>query len=173
MHEVNLVGITQPTNSLGDGTPEGAIVYMARVSNPDNQNNPDGCDKLIGYLIKNNHWSPFEMISLVVEIKTTRDISRQILRHRSFSFQEFSQRYAVVNSFANREVRLQDTKNRQNSIELSGNTLKEQTLMDQWKWKQNEVLQTSQNAYDWAIQNGVAKEQARALLPEALTLSTL
>ena len=128
MHEVNLVGITQPTNSLGDGTPEGAIVYMARVSNPDNQNNPDGCDKLIGYLIKNNHWSPFEMISLVVEIKTTRDISRQILRHRSFSFQEFSQRYAVVNSFANREVRLQDTKNRQNSIELSGNTLKEQTL---------------------------------------------
>jgi thymidylate synthase (FAD) len=110
---------------------------------------------------------------MVVEIKTTRDISRQILRHRSFSFQEFSQRYAVVNNFTHREVRLQDTKNRQNSIELSGTTLKEQTLMDQWKWKQNEVLQTSQNAYDWAIENGVAKEQARALLPEGLTLSTL
>ena len=173
MHEVNLVGITQPINNLGDGTPEGAIVYMARVSNPDNQNNPEGSDKLIRYLIKNSHWSPFEMISMVVEIKTTRDISRQILRHRSFSFQEFSQRYAVVNNFTHREVRLQDTKNRQNSIELSGNTLKEQTLMDQWKWKQNEVLQTSQNAYDWAIENGVAKEQARALLPEGLTLSTL
>jgi thymidylate synthase (FAD) len=173
MHEVNLVGITQPINNLGDGTPEGAIVYMARVSNPDNQNNPEGSDKLIRYLIKNSHFSPFEMISMVVEIKTTRDISRQILRHRSFSFQEFSQRYAVVNNFTHREVRLQDTKNRQNSIELSGNTLKEQTLMDQWKWKQNEVLQTSQNAYDWAIENGVAKEQARALLPEGLTLSTL
>jgi thymidylate synthase (FAD) len=173
MHEVNLVGITQPINNLGDGTPEGAIVYMARVSNPDNQNNPEGSDKLIRYLIKNSHWSPFEMISMVVEIKTTRDISRQILRHRSFSFQEFSQRYAVVNNFTHREVRLQDTKNRQNSIELSGTTLKEQTLMDQWKWKQNEVLQTSQNAYDWAIENGVAKEQARALLPEGLTLSTL
>lgn len=173
MHEVKMVGITQPTSNLGDGTPEGAIVYMARVSNPDNQNSPDGCEKLIRYLIKNNHWSPFEMISMVVEIKTTRDISRQILRHRSFSFQEFSQRYAVVNNFTSREVRLQDTKNRQNSIEVAGSTLKEQTLMNQWKWKQNEVLQTSQNAYDWAIENGVAKEQARALLPEGLTLSTL
>lgn len=173
MHNVKLVALTKPTTDMGDGTPEGAIAYMARVSNPANQNSEKGIDKLIQYLIRNEHWSPFEMISMVVEIQTTRDISRQILRHRSFSFQEFSQRYAVVKDFTHREARLQDTKNRQNSIEISGLTLNEQNLIEQWNWKQDAVLRECQDAYDWAISKGIAKEQARALLPEGLTLSTL
>lgn len=173
MHSVKLVALTNPSQDMGDGTPEGAIAYMARVSNPANQNSTEGVDKLIRYLIRNEHWSPFEMISMVVEIKTTRDISRQILRHRSFSFQEFSQRYAVVGEFTKREPRLQDTKNRQNSIEISGTTLKEQDLIEEWKWRQESVLKECSDAYDWAIENGIAKEQARALLPEGLTLSTL
>lgn len=172
MHSVKLVGITKPIG-IGDGTPEGAIAYMARVSNPANQDNPDGVDKLIRYLIKNSHWSPFEMISMVVEVKTTRDISRQILRHRSFSFQEFSQRYAKAQEFTKREARLQDTKNRQNSIEISGLTLTEQNLIEEWDRKQEMILRESQDAYDWAIEKGIAKEQARVLLPEGLTMSTL
>ena len=172
MNEVKLVALTKPTD-IGDGTAEGAIAYMARVSNPANQDSPQGVDKLIRYLIRNEHWSPFEMISIVMEIKTTRDISRQILRHRSFSFQEFSQRYAVVNSFsADREARLQDEKNRQNSIEL-GASEDEKMLSIEFERAQKRVLFAAQKEYDWAINNGIAKEQARALLPEGLTLSTL
>jgi thymidylate synthase (FAD) len=172
MHSVKLVGITNPVG-IGDGSPEGAIAYMARVSNPTNQDNPEGVDKLIRYLIRNEHWSPFEVIHMVFEIKTTRDISRQILRHRSFSFQEFSQRYAKVSDFTMREARYQDEKNRQNSIDISGLTLTEQTLMEEWKRKQETVLRECEDSYTWALENGIAKEQARALLPEGLTLSTL
>lgn len=171
MHRVKLVGMTHCT--IGDCTPEGAIAYMARVSNPDNQDNPDGVDKLIRYLIKNAHWSPFEVISLIFEIECPRDISRQILRHRSFTFQEFSQRYAKVENFVKREPRLQDTKNRQNSIQIAGVTLNEQNLIDQWNWKQEGVLRECQEAYEWALDNGIAKEQARALLPEGMTMSKL
>jgi thymidylate synthase (FAD) len=172
MHSVKLVGITQPIG-IGDKTPEGAIAYMARVSNPENQDNNDGVDKLIRYLIKHAHWSPFEVINLVFEIECPRDISRQILRHRSFSFQEFSQRYAKVQKFIEREARLQDDKNRQNSIEIPGTTLKEQNLIEQWKWKQESVLRECQDAYEWALENGIAKEQARSLLPEGLAMSKL
>ncbi len=172
MHGVKLVGITNPIG-IGDKTPEGAIAYMARVSNPGNQDSPEGVDKLIRYLVLNEHWSPFEVIHMVFEIKTSRDISRQILRHRSFTFQEFSQRYAKVTNFALREARYQDEKNRQNSIDISGLTLTEQNLMEKWKWKQEAVLRDCEDANDWALSNNIAKEQARAEIPEALTLSTL
>lgn len=171
MHSVKLMGITNC--NIGNGTPEGAIVYMARVSNPENQDSPEGCDRLIRYLIKNAHWSPFEMINLVFEIECPRDISRQILRHRSFSFQELSLRYQKAAKFTSRDARLQDPKNRQNSIEISGTTLKEQNLIEQWKWKQEGVLRECQDAYDWALENGIAKEQARAVLPEGMTMSRL
>jgi thymidylate synthase (FAD) len=150
------------------------VAFCARVSNPANQTNTDTSEKLIRYLIKHKHWSPLEMVSACLEIETTRDIARQILRHRSFSFQEFSQRYAVADlGWELKETRLQDTKNRQNSIELSGLTLKEQNLMSQWKVKQEQLIQDAEYAYDWAIQNGIAKEQARAVLPEGLTVSRL
>jgi thymidylate synthase (FAD) len=150
------------------------VAYCARVSNPANQTNTDTSEKLIRYLIKNRHWSPLEMVSACLEIETTRDIARQILRHRSFSFQEFSQRYAVADlGWELKETRLQDTKNRQNSITLSGLTLKEQNLMEQWKIKQQQLIQDAEHAYDWAIANGIAKEQARAVLPEGLTVSRL
>lgn len=152
------------------------IAYCARVSNPSNQYNTDTAEKLIRYLVKNKHWSPLEMVSACLEIETTRDIARQILRHRSFSFQEFSQRYADPTKeldFVTREARLQDPKNRQNSVELSGLTLTEQNLMEQWKWKQQEVISAAEHAYDWAVNNGIAKEQARAVLPEGLTVSRL
>ena len=133
MQSVKLVAITKPTTNMGDGTAEGAIAYMARVSNPTNQDSTEGVDKLIRYLVRNEHWSPFEMISVVMEIKTTRDISRQILRHRSFSFQEFSQRYAVVQEFVvDREARLQDQKNRQNSIELNTQNGDHSKLQGTW-----------------------------------------
>lgn len=147
------------------------IVYCARVSNPAKQEFPEGGEKLIRYLIKNNHWSPFEMVSICIEIETTRDIARQILRHRSFSFQEFSQRYAVADLGVEwREARLQDAKNRQNSIELSDG---DNCLKTQWLEKQTEIAQLTQNTYQWALSNGIAKEQARAVLPEGLTLSRL
>ena len=150
------------------------VAYCARVSNPANQTNTDTSEKLIRYLIKHAHWSPLEMVSACLEIETTRDIARQILRHRSFSFQEFSQRYAVADlGWKLKETRLQDTKNRQNSIALSGLTLKEQNLMQQWKVKQEQLIQDAEHAYDWAISNGIAKEQARAVLPEGLTVSRL
>ena len=147
------------------------VAYVARVSNPSNQNNHLSSGKLVKYLIKNKHWSPFELVNIVMEINTTRDIARQILRHRSFSFQEFSQRYADPTSdlgFVEREARLQDTKNRQNSIETS-----DIELQKCWYAKQKQQIHEAKLAYKWAIENGVAKEQARAVLPEGLTVSKM
>lgn len=152
------------------------IAFCARVSNPNNQLNTETSEKLIRYLIKHKHWSPLEMVSACLEIETTRDIARQMLRHRSFSFQEFSQRYADPTKdldFVLREARLQDTKNRQNSVEITGLTLTEQNLIEQWKWKQQDVILAAQHAYEWAVNNGIAKEQARAVLPEGNTVSRL
>ena len=156
---------------IGVSGNEDLIVHMARVSNPSNQETKEGNEKLIRYLINNQHWSPFEMVNLVMEINTTRDIARQILRHRSFSFQEFSQRYADPTknlSFELREARLQDNKNRQNSI-VSDDAL----LHKQWIEQQQLVVNTARSAYDWAIDHGIAKEQARAVLPEGNTQSRL
>ena len=145
------------------------VAYCARVSNPDNQMNDTTSAKLLKYLIKHKHWSPFEMVSVCLEIETTRDIARQILRHRSFSFQEFSQRYAHPEiGFELREARIQDPKNRQNSIETE-----DFKLIDEWNEKQSEVIEAAQEAYNWAINNGIAKEQVRAVLPEGNTLSRL
>ncbi len=145
------------------------VAYAARVSNPANQNNSDTAEKLVRYLIKNQHWSPLEMVNICLEIETTRDIARQILRHRSFSFQEFSQRYAVADlGWELKEARLQDTKNRQNSI-VTDNL----ALQAWWETQQKRVIEASQSAYDWAIANGIAKEQARAVLPEGITVSRL
>ena len=175
--KVTLVSSSQPSKELveqGIVNAQELVAYCARVSNPANQNNTDTSEKLIRYLIKHNHWSPLEMVSACLEIEVTRDIARQILRHRSFSFQEFSQRYAVADlGWEFKETRLQDTKNRQNSIALSGASLTEQNLMEQWKWKQEEVISAVEQSYNWAITNGIAKEQARAVLPEGLTLSRL
>lgn len=150
------------------------IAYCARVSNPANQDNTDTVEKLVRYLIKNQHWSPLEMVSVCLEIETTRDIARQILRHRSFSFQEFSQRYAVADlGVCIREARLQDQKNRQNSVEIKGHTLGEQNLIDEWNHRQNEVMAEVARTYDWALKNGIAKEQARVVLPEGMTMSRM
>jgi thymidylate synthase (FAD) len=175
--KVTLVSSSQPSKELveqGIVNAQELVAYCARVSNPANQNNTDTSEKLIRYLIKHNHWSPLEMVSACLEIEVTRDIARQILRHRSFSFQEFSQRYAVADlGWELKETRLQDTKNRQNSIVLSGASLTEQNLIEQWKWKQEEVISAVEHSYNWAIQHGIAKEQARAVLPEGLTLSRL
>jgi thymidylate synthase (FAD) len=175
--KVTLVSSSQPSKELveqGIVNAQELVAYCARVSNPANQNNTDTSEKLIRYLIKHNHWSPLEMVSACLEIEVTRDIARQILRHRSFSFQEFSQRYAVADlGWELKETRLQDTKNRQNSIGLTGASLTEQNLMEQWKWKQEEVISAVEHSYNWAIQHGIAKEQARAVLPEGLTLSRL
>lgn len=152
------------------------IAYCARVSNPTNQMNTETSEKLIKYLIKHKHWSPLEMVSACLEINTTRDIAHQIVRHRSFSFQEFSQRYAepkeMGDMFVYRDARLQDTKNRQNSIEL-GNTQQDMNLINDWESQQHKVIQTAKEAYEWAIKNGIAKEQARAVLPEGLTKTRL
>ena len=156
----------------GEQTIQDLVAYCARVSNPSNQNNTTTNEKLIKYLINNQHWSPLEMVSVCIEIETTRDIARQILRHRSFSFQEFSQRYAVADlGFNKREARLQDTKNRQNSIELdaSENT----DLLTKWEEMQKNVIESSETAYKWAIDNGIAKEQARCVLPEGMTVSRM
>jgi thymidylate synthase (FAD) len=146
------------------------VAYAARVSNPTNQNNDATAEKLVRYLIKNHHWSPLEMVSVCLEIETTRDIARQILRHRSFSFQEFSQRYAEVNTrdFQYREARLQDHKNRQNSIETDNDY-----LQDAWENVQAGVVLEIKKAYEWALDNGIAKEQARAVLPEGMTGSRM
>lgn len=175
---VKLVSYSQPTvefKGLGLEDAQDLIAYCARVSNPSNQFNTETSDKLIRYLIKNAHWSPLEMVSACMEITTTRDIARQILRHRSFSFQEFSQRYADPTkdlNFVVREARLQDTKNRQNSIELE-NTVEHGILQEEWALKQLEVIVSAKNAYTWAVNNGIAKEQARAVLPEGLMESRL
>ncbi len=175
--KIALVSYSQPSTELqaqGIVDAQELVAYCARVSNPANQTNTETSEKLIRYLIKHAHWSPLEMVSVCLEIETTRDIARQILRHCSFSFQEFSQRYAVADlGWELKEARLQDTKNRQNSITLSGLTLKEQNLMEQWKVKQEQLIQDAEYAYDWAIANGIAKEQARAVLPEGLTVSRL
>jgi len=149
------------------------VAYCARVSNPANQMNKETSEKLIRYLIKHSHWSPLEMVSACLEIETTRDIARQILRHRSFSFQEFSQRYAdpsaMGDMFVDREARLQDEKNRQNSVELDKNS----DIHNEWAIQQIAIMKAAEDAYKWAISNGIAKEQARAVLPEGLTVSKL
>ena len=145
------------------------VCYCARVSNPANQMNTETNERLLKYLIKNKHWSPFEMVSICLEIETTRDIARQILRHRSFSFQEFSQRYAIADiGVEYKEARIQDTKNRQNSIETDNSE-----LMTEWHNKQQKIDNYTKDAYNWAIENGIAKEQARAVLPEGMTLSRM
>jgi len=169
MGNVSLVGITKPSASTGCNTAAELIAYAARVSNPANQANMQTAPRLIKYLLDHKHFSPFEMVSVTIEIQTTRDISRQILRHRSFSFQEFSQRYAEATSFINnREARLQDKKNRQNSIETD-----DRFLQEEWCMKQTEVADYAANIYKWALAKGIAKEQARAVLPEGLTETTL
>ena len=168
--KVKIINYSQPPNTSAETMTE-LVAYCARVSNPSNQANKDTAEKLIKYLIKNKHWSPLEMVHLTLEIETTRDIARQILRHRSFSFQEFSQRYADPTKdldFVLREARLQDTKNRQNSIETDN-----LALQAFWEERQKRVIDEAKNAYEWAISNGIAKEQARAVLPEGLTVSRL
>lgn len=176
--DVRLVSYSQPTAEfadLGISDAQELIAYCARVSNPSNQLNTETSEKLIRYLVKHQHWSPLEMVSACVEITTTRDIARQILRHRSFSFQEFSQRYADPTqdlSFVVREARKQDPKNRQNSVELEA-TLGDQNLQEQWSHKQRELIALSKSTYEWAVNNGIAKEQARAVLPEGNTVSRL
>jgi thymidylate synthase (FAD) len=152
------------------------IAYCARVSNPDNQNNKETNEKLVKYLMKHKHWSPLEMVSACIEVETTRDIARQLLRHRSFSFQEFSQRYADPTQdldFEIRDARLQDPKNRQNSIALDMSDEYEGGLQDRWQQMQERVINESKLAYNWAIDNGIAKEQARAVLPEGNTMSRM
>ena len=151
------------------------VAFAARVSNPSNQNNSDTAEKLVRYLIKHQHWSPLEMVSVCMEIETTRDIARQILRHRSFSFQEFSQRYARADDlgFELREARLQDTKNRQNSIEMDLMTDEQRQLAYQWENLQNDLLKRTSDVYIWALDKGIAKEQARAVLPEGNTKSRM
>lgn len=175
---VKLVSYSQPTEefrSHGIEDAQDLVAFCARVSNPSNQFNTETSERLIKYLVKHQHWSPLEMVSACVEITTTRDIARQILRHRSFSFQEFSQRYADPTrdlSFVLREARLQDTKNRQNSIELDA-TIEHGILREQWIQQQEEVIKAARKAYTWAVNNGIAKEQARAVLPEGIMESKL
>ena len=171
--KVRLIGYTQPPEDIvGLDDLQDIVAYCARVSNPSNQINSETAPKLLDYLIKHKHWSPFEMCSATLEVETTRDIARQFLRHRSFSFQEFSQRYADINSFDSsfviRDARLQDQKNRQNSIENN-----DKKLSLEWEAKQTKVIKEAKAAYDWAIKNGIAKEQARAVLPEGNTISKL
>jgi thymidylate synthase (FAD) len=169
---VKLVSYSRPTKEFeqhGITDAQELIAYCARVSNPSNQFNTETSEKLIRYLIKHQHWSPLEMVSACMEITTTRDIARQILRHRSFSFQEFSQRYAnpVEDlNFVIREARLQDRQNRQNSVELDLRDPEQRELADLWTEKQQSVIRTAREAYTWAVNNGIAKEQARCVLPE-------
>ena len=179
MNTAKIIAVTQPqitsyvdqANVEHKMSAEDFIAYCARVSNPQNQNNTLTAPKLLKYLITHKHWSPFEMVSITMDINTTRDIAHQIVRHRSFSFQEFSQRYADPTKdmgFVTREARLQDAKNRQNSIEFE-DVVKKQN----WELKQNHLQHTAEQAYRWAIENGIAKEQARAVLPEGLTKTRL
>ena len=178
---VKLLSYSQPTEEfadLGIADAQELIAYCARVSNPANQFNTETSEKLIRYLVKHQHWSPLEMVSACMEIVTTRDIARQILRHRSFSFQEFSQRYAdptaeLDDAFVLRECRLQDTKNRQNSVEVPLDSPENRILAYDWERAQKRVLYAVKEAYRWAIDNGIAKEQARAVLPEGLTVSRM
>jgi thymidylate synthase (FAD) len=175
--KVDLISYSQPESHFAENMTE-LVAFCARVSNPANQDNKETSEKLIRYLIKNQHWSPLEIVSMCLEITTTRDIARQILRHRSFSFQEFSQRYAdptaeLDEAFVLREARLQDTKNRQNSVELDMNDEQQKLLAFEWERAQKRVLFSVKQEYSWAIKNGIAKEQARAVLPEGLTVSRL
>jgi thymidylate synthase (FAD) len=171
-HRVKLVSFSQPPLSHDhpvESSLQDLVAYCARVSNPANQHNTETNERLIQYLIRNEHWSPLEMVSICLEIECTRDIARQILRHRSFSFQEFSQRYAVADlDLVQREARMQDTKNRQNSIPTNDIELKEE-----WSRMQNSVADSATAAYQWAIDQGIAKEQARCVLPEGMTPSRL
>jgi len=182
MSSVKLIALSSPSAETGCHTAEDLVAYAARVSNPANQNNTETAPRLLKYLIREQHWSPLEMVHITMEIQTTRDISRQIIRHRSFSFQEFSQRYAVSDSFTNRQARLQDPKNRQNSIpievpEATGGegSVRSSTerLYEDWNMKQREVINKANDVYKWALNNGIAKEQARAVLPEGNTQTTL
>ena len=178
--EARLISHSQPVRHVHSGEPgimgleniQDLIAYCARVSNPSNQANTKTTPKLLNYLIKHKHWSPFEMASACIEVVTTRDIARQLLRHRSFSFQEFSQRYADIrdigDDFIVRDARLQDLKNRQNSVETDDSYIKER-----WEEEQLKVIMQAKQAYKWAIENGIAKEQARAVLPEGNTVSRL
>jgi len=170
--QVKLVSYSQlpPTAEESTGKSlQDSIAYCARVSNPANQSNTETNERLLHYLIRNQHWSPFEMVSICLEIESTRDICRQILRHRSFSFQEFSQRYAVASlGFETREARLQDGKNRQNSIETEN-----AELAIAWEKKQQQLAEQSRQTYEWALHHGIAKEQARAVLPEGMTVSRM
>ena len=169
--KVRLISYSQPVDMIGIDNAEDLVAYCARVSNPDNQMSTETSEKLLKYLIRENHWSPFEMVSVCMEIETTRDIARQILRHRSFSFQEFSQRYANPEDslgWTNREARLQDKQNRQNSIDTE-----DDELQHDWLIKQDKVKLASIQAYNWALEMGIAKEQARAVLPEGMMRSRL
>lgn len=171
--KVKLISYSKPSDELIQSdilSIKDLISFCSRVSNPSNQYNTETSDKLISYLIKHQHWSPLEMVNVCLEIETTRDIARQMLRHRSFSFQEFSQRYAdpTILDFEIREARLQDSKNRQNSIEIN-----DELLSKEWEKKQKEVIEKSKEVYRWAIGNGIAKEQARVVLPEGNTVSRL
>jgi len=168
--KVELISYSQPDVYFVENMTE-LVAFCARVSNPSNQSNKETSEKLIRYLIKNQHWSPLEMVSMCLEIETTRDIARQMLRHRSFSFQEFSQRYADPTKdldFVIREARLQDEKNRQNSIETA-----DEKLQIEWSYHQGRIITAAKEAYAWAIKNGIAKEQARVVLPEGNTVSRL
>jgi thymidylate synthase (FAD) len=177
--KVTLVSYTQLDKDFAAGgfagNLEELVAFCARVSNPTNQANTQTSQKLISYLIKHKHWSPLEMVSATLEIETTRDIGRQILRHRSFSFQEFSQRYADASQlgFETREARLQDTKNRQNSIPLQMMSPEDIGLADEWHYHQETVVSAAKVAYQWALNNGIAKEQARVVLPEGMTGSRM
>lgn len=183
MSEVNLVAISKPNVGVTDcWDANDLIAYTARVSNPSNQNNTESAPRLLKYLIKHQHWSPFEMVHMTLEIKTTRDISRQIIRHRSFSYQEFSQRYAESENFSTRMARLQDPKNRQASIDIAdddygvgseGAKTSANGLVENWNMKQRKVIAAAKEAYNWALDNGIAKEQARVVLPEGNTGTTL
>lgn len=176
--KVKLISSSKPSAEMDDFGMVDArdlIAFCARVSNPSNQLNTETADKLIRHLIAHKHWSPLEMVSACLEIETTRDIARQILRHRSFSFQEFSQRYADPTkdlSFVTREARLQDKKNRQNSVELPEDFESTKLAID-WKTRQEKLIESAADTYKWAIDNGIAKEQARAVLPEGLTVSRM
>lgn len=177
--KVKLISYSRPTRDLvSDGLydAQDLVAFCARVSNPANQYNTETSEKLIKYLIKHQHWSPLEMVSACVEIETTRDIARQILRHRSFSFQEFSQRYADPTQdldFVIREARLQDTKNRQNSVDLDLQDDAQRQIAYQWENLQRDLINKTRDVYSWAVSKGIAKEQARAVLPEGLTVSRL
>jgi thymidylate synthase (FAD) len=179
--KVKLISYSKPSRQIaseGLYDMQELIAFCARVSNPSNQFNTETSEKLIKYLIKHKHWSPLEMVSACVEIETTRDIARQILRHRSFSFQEFSQRYAdptaeLNEAFVLREARFQDTKNRQNSIEADMSDETQKLIAIEWERSQKRVLFAVEQEYKWAIKNGIAKEQARAVLPEGLTISRM